>query len=200
MPTGYTARIYEGEDQTFAEFAMNCARAFGYLIDLRDSPTAEIPEVFEPSSYYAENLDRAEAELWRWQQMSDEDVAADLRRAQQEAIKRREEIITTAAKLRERYESMLAKVQAWEIPSDEHVGLRDFMVQQLNDSIKHDCSTSFLPEPPPDDIDAWRESRISYAQRDVAYYAEQYAEECGRAEATTNWVRSLRKSLDSYGQ
>jgi hypothetical protein len=34
MPTGYTAKIYNGVPQTFEEFALDCARTFGALITL----------------------------------------------------------------------------------------------------------------------------------------------------------------------
>ena len=34
MPTGYTAALYEGKNQTFKEFATQCARAFGACIDM----------------------------------------------------------------------------------------------------------------------------------------------------------------------
>lgn len=39
MPTGYTSKLYEGEEQTFEEFLLTCARAFSH-IELRDNPPA----------------------------------------------------------------------------------------------------------------------------------------------------------------
>lgn len=51
MPTAYTADIAKGI--TFKQYAMNCARAFGALIDLRDKPAnCEIPDVVYPSDYH----------------------------------------------------------------------------------------------------------------------------------------------------
>ena len=56
MPTGYTATLME-KGQTFQEFIMGCARAFGALIEMRDSPNdAPIPDKFEPSDYHAKRL------------------------------------------------------------------------------------------------------------------------------------------------
>lgn len=48
MPTGYTADVQSGKVTDFAEYAMNCARAFGALVLMRDDPSdADIPERFE---------------------------------------------------------------------------------------------------------------------------------------------------------
>ena len=64
MPTGYTAAVKDGI--TFEQFAWSCARAFGALIDMRDSPTgAPIPQRFEPSQYNAVEAEKASAEIER---------------------------------------------------------------------------------------------------------------------------------------
>ena len=65
MPTGYTARLCDGE-QTFKDFAMLCARACGALIEMREDPMdAPIPEKIKRSSYYDEALSKAVAEYDR---------------------------------------------------------------------------------------------------------------------------------------
>lgn len=64
MPTGYTAPIYEGKQITFPEFAMQCARAFGALIDMRDDPMdSPIPDAFVPDTYHARELVKAREQL-----------------------------------------------------------------------------------------------------------------------------------------
>ena len=198
MPTGYTHTLYEGGQQTFPEFALNCARNFGALIELRDSPEAEIPERFEPSSYHREKLEESENNLRRWQEMSDDKVAADLRQTQEAAFAARKKIIRTAEERQVRYEEMLDEVETWTPPTSEHQGLKDFMTQQLTESIRYDCSTTYLPEPPPDDVEGWRQDRLDHARKEVAYHAEQYQRECERAEERTSWVQALMESLDDF--
>lgn len=58
MPTGYTADIKDGI--SFETYAMNCARAFGACVSLRDKPSGGkvIPDAFEPSDLDVE-LDSA---------------------------------------------------------------------------------------------------------------------------------------------
>lgn len=45
MPTGYTAKIHDGGSRTFPEFALECARAFGALIQALRARVAELENV-----------------------------------------------------------------------------------------------------------------------------------------------------------
>ena len=63
MPTGYTAGVATGEIKDFKTYALQCARAFGACIMLRDEPMSdEIPE-FKPSDHYEKSLAKATADL-----------------------------------------------------------------------------------------------------------------------------------------
>ena len=61
MPTGYTHDIPAGI--TFRQFALNCARAFGANIAMRDDPADKPIEVYEPSDYSAKAITKATNEL-----------------------------------------------------------------------------------------------------------------------------------------
>lgn len=196
MPTGYTSDLYEGKDQSFSEFVWNCSRAFGVHVTLRDSPDAELPESYEPDTHHQKRLMQAEAERGRWQLMSDDEVAADLRREQAEAETYKRQIIDVAEERESRYNAMLFEVEAWDPPTEEHQGLKDFMIQQLTESIRFDCSTTYIPNTPPDDVDAWRQNRIDYAQRQIDYHTEQWDKECERTKTRNAWIKALRDSLD----
>ena len=71
MPTGYTADVADGKITEFTEYALQCARAFGACIMLRDDPvSSEIPE-FEPSDYSAKELAEAEKDLSQFLAMNE---------------------------------------------------------------------------------------------------------------------------------
>lgn len=68
MPTGYTAGVKDGTVTDFKAFVMQCARAFGALIDMRDDPSdVPIPKSFAPSSYGKNILDGGSALGWHGQ-------------------------------------------------------------------------------------------------------------------------------------
>ena len=62
MPTGYTADIEKGI--TFNKFIMDCARAFGACITMRDDPhDKEISDEFEENSYHKEQVENIEIKI-----------------------------------------------------------------------------------------------------------------------------------------
>lgn len=195
MPTGYTAAIADGI--TFKEYAMSCARAFGALVTMRDSPSdAEIPEEFKPSTYNLERLQDARQELSSLERMTmveanlnaqADHTASELRRA-----KRLEEI----KDLRCKYESMLTECKKYVPPTPDHAEFRAFMIRQIEESIKFDCSTSYCDKPTVLLTgEEWLDQQIKQAKKDIEYHEEEYAKECQRVSERNAWVKALRDSL-----
>lgn len=194
MPSGYTARIYEGELVTFPEFAMTCARAFGALINLKEEPfDAPIPSEITPSPYYAERLERARERLAEAEGWTDEDAEARAASDHAGAVREIEKSNAVARGRRERYEAMRAQAQAWQAPTPDHQGLKDFMIEQLSDSARFDCHETGIPEPVPGP--EYRRRSIEERQAEVGRAGKAHAEEVERANGRTEWVRALRASL-----
>ena len=194
MPTGYTLDLYDGKDITFEEFVLKCARAFGALIDMRDEPMdAPIPERFEPSDYHLKELEKAKKRLEDVKEWNKEKAEQEAERAYQEALKKREEFVKKNNLIRKRYEDMLSKVQKWKPPTIEHVNLKQFMIQQLVESIEYDC---FIPEMPQRlSGEEYKEQQIKKALSDIDYHEREYAEEVNRVYERNRWLLSLRESL-----
>jgi hypothetical protein len=202
MPTGYTAKLYDGEQVTFPDFVMQCARAFGALIDMRDEPMdAPVPEEFEPSPFYREQHEAAKAriaEVSAW-----DDATAD-QQAQAAYDREVAEVAEHDAKARERkacYGAMLAQVQAWQPPTPDHAGLKDFMTDQLEKSIDIDAKEwreySFWDAPERLSGTAYRQRELESARADATRAVKHMDEETERARRRTEWVRALRASLTS---
>ncbi len=195
MPTGYTHAVQTGQVTDFPTFALDCARAFGALIEMRDEPAGTpIPEAFEPSDYHQKAAREAEAELKRLLSMAPEEIIAAAAARNAGATAKWLEQREKCAKERERYEAMLEKVKAWTPPTREHNGLRGLMVSQLEDSIRFDCSFA-PPRPTPKSPDDWHRDRIAQARRDIEYHTSKDQEERERTEGRNRWVRQLRESL-----
>lgn len=86
MPTGYTADLME-KGMEFKPFVLQCARAFGALITMRDdSLDAPIPEKFEPDDYHIKKLAEAIQEQKRLQSMTDDEKVSFGIQAREENI------------------------------------------------------------------------------------------------------------------
>lgn len=191
MPTGYTDSIKDGI--SFEQFAWNCARAFGALIMMRDEPAgAPIPE-FEPSDYSAGELKKAQARLADLKAMTPQQAELRCLAEYDAQCKQVAEWNKSKAELRRKYETMLEKVRAWNPPTPDHAGLKEFMEEQIVSSIKFDCSEFPAPELVRGKF--WLEHRIQKAQDDIAYHAKSYAEEVERTNGRNKWVRDLNASI-----
>ena len=196
MPTGYTAAIQHGI--TFERFIMDCARAFGACVTLRDEvPGGDaIPLVFQPNLYHFHAMELLTQELEELQAMSDDDVhlaAADEWELKEQGRKKKleEEIAMRVA-----YKAMLVKVEAWTPPTSEHQGLKNFMRKQLERGIDFDCCEDFYEDVTPRiEGSRWRTLRMAEKSESLTYHTKRYQKEVENAARSTEWVRALRESI-----
>jgi len=198
MPTGYTVHVQDGTITEFKDFAMLCARAFGALVMLRDEPlTSPIPEKLEPhTKYNDERLAAAEARLSELKAMSPEDIRKAALEAHTAAMTAWAERRQERARTRQRYEAMLAEVRQWAPPTADHKGLKTFMIEQLEESIRFDASDRYDEAPVTPAGEAWLLEEIRKAERDINYHTQQRAEEIARTAGRNQWLADLRASLE----
>jgi len=201
MPTGYTASIAKGI--SFNEYALLCARAFGACVMMRDSPMdEEIPGEFKPSDYHKDRLEEAKKHLEKVKAMSLDECEAEAKLAYERVYKECKKSIKENEELKAKYESMLAKVEAYVPPTEEYVNFKKFMRDQIADSIRFDCSGDYyekrLTQLKQMTGEEWRESEIDLHLSSIEYEEEQHKEEIERCAGRTKWMRELRNSLHKH--
>lgn len=197
MPTGYTAAIEKGI--TFSQFALQCARNFGALIEMRDEPMdAPIPDEFEAHGFYHNSLVAAQKELLKVRAMTESQCVTAAEKEHKSRVATADREIEKMVALRAKYEAMLAQVEAWTPPSPEHEGLKEFMREQITESIKFDCHSDYyervLQVPTMGGLE-WKANRVANLEADVARYQVEAAKDRERMQGRTTWVRLLKESL-----
>lgn len=198
MPTGYTSKIYDGDEQTGKEFLMTCARAFGATIEMRDmSLDAKIPEEFKPSTYHQEQITKAREELLKYTEMTIEEASkfADLEYNQK--LKDDKKYNDKKLALRDRYQNTLGEVLNWEPPTSEHEGLKKFAIEQLQESIKWDCTIYPHEEHVKETPQEYIERKMSDSLRNIEYHQKEWDKEVKRTNERNLWIKQLRESLNS---
>lgn len=196
MPTGYTADIKDGI--SFKTYAMNCARAFGACVTLRDEPGGgeNIPDEFAPSDYHATAAQKAREALAAVLAMAAAQRERSAAKSWDDAETARLMRLEDKRKQREAYEAMLAKVNAWTPPTPEHAGLHEFMRTQIEQSIDFDCGGDYDTTPTPRLTgEQWAAQEAARLNRDISYHEKEHAGEVARAASRTAWVRALRAAL-----
>jgi hypothetical protein len=165
---------------------------------LRDRPiSSEVPPPFEPSGYYAKELEKARAELTELRSITDEEASERAKASYNHEVAERQHYVEEKEQLRQRYAGVLAHITMWNPPLP-YVELRDFCIQQLQESIKFDCRTSVDFPTGVERIagSEWRKGREKILVARIAYCEKQYREECKAAEKANKWIRGLVENLD----
>lgn len=197
MPTGYTYKVGE-QDLSFEEFVWSCARAMTPFIHMRDdSSNAEI-RMPTKSSYHAEGLVKAQQELTELHKMSLEAAAALSLSEWESTQKTAREGIEKRNVMLNRYNKMLDQVKAWTPPTSDHDGMKRFMIEQLEDSIKFDCGGSYYQEmldKPKLSPEEWLKNKIDDAKHDCKYHAEHLKNDEEHFDQNIKWINELMKSV-----
>ena len=121
MPTGYTYLIQESV--SFDKFLMNCAKAFGACVSMRDDPSnKEIPEKFEPSDYHIQAIEKTKRKLKELVFAQYDDIKLN-KKAEEEFKKEQRRINNSIKKkrgIKRKYKQMLSKVKKWQPPTPDH--------------------------------------------------------------------------------
>lgn len=194
MPTGYTAKVYDGTETSFRDLAMRCARGMGALIHMRDEPMdAPIPGTIEPDPYHTEELERLGERLKKLRGLTIEEAAKEAANEHAEDVARYERKMSEMVDLKNRYDRFLDKAHSW---SGAPSGIKEFVISQLEDSKRFDCTSPQRPKPLKSG-EEWLTGEIEEAERDFSRHLEARESEYRRAEKRNEWLRQLRASLPS---
>lgn len=196
MPTGYTSNIKDGIN--FNKFIMDCARAFGACVTMKeDSKDTRIPKEFEVSTYHEEEIKKTLKETETINNMT---VQEARKRATEDRIKEKKynnKCLSEAVSLRKKYDNMLRKAKQWTPPSKDHVGLKNFMIDQIEESIRWDCNLDYYIGKKIKLITGlqWLKNKITKLEGDLYYHIQAKKEERDRVDRRNKWVKDLRESL-----
>lgn len=196
MPTGYTAAIKDGI--SFETFIWSCARQFGALIMMSDDPhDAPIPEKFEPSDYHIKEIAKLQAERKRLVNMTEAKAEKEAQAEFKKELEYNAERISEANATKKKYSEMLLKVRAWQPPTPDHIGLKDFMIQQIESSIDFDCDTKYYLDKQVKMLTGkeWLATHIKETRRQLQYHIDENLKEIERTSSRNQWINDLRESL-----
>jgi hypothetical protein len=195
MATGYTACIKDGV--SFREFVLRCARAMGVCVAMREEDSnIPPPEKFEPDSHYFENLEKAKEDLRVVEEMTEKEKELGAKAYNTRQKDNAKGYKKDNADLKAKYIEMLDKVESWEPPTEDHVNFKEFMLNQLNESIQFDCSTNEAAyKPKTMGKQHWYAEQLQLHKRNVKYYEEATEKEIKRTEEKNKWIGALYDSL-----
>lgn len=204
MPTGYTAGILDGKINTFEEFATVCTRAFGATIHTINDPLDSPYEPRTPSEYYENSIISKRETLEGYKTLTDEELIKEFEDKMNEDLKYYKEKLEESSKNLEKLNSMLESAKSWVPPTEDHESFREFMIEQLESTIKADGDPSYyvneiieIEKQLSEGIDpkSERESAIKELERQISYYETEHQKELERCKQSNSWMESFFESI-----
>ena len=183
--------------QTFEEFVMQCARAFGPCISMRDDPLDKpIPDKL-PESYYERAYREAKEELAKLDAMDNEERLKEGKRMKNWHVNHSKKSAARSEAADARLRAMQDEVKAWKPPTGEHVKLKEFMLQQI--SISFNNNTKYYTE----DIERMKakspmeffEESYEMVKARVTRGESEAKEAADSRRKAEQWLRDLRRSV-----
>lgn len=204
MPTGYTAGIIDGKITTFEQFATQCTRAFGATIHMRDDSLDSPYEPRTPSEYYVNSLQSQREELEKMKAMTDEDIIRDFETSGNDSLEYHEKGLEKDKENLEKLNSILESAKAWVPPTEEHEGLRSFMIEQIESTIHGNGDPSYhvdkiaqIKKEMEEGIDpkVYREKRIKEIEDKISFYQIEVQKELERCKQSNDWMDKFFESI-----
>ena len=203
MPTGYTAGIIDGKVKTFQEFAKQCMRAMGACIHMRDESFDKPYEPRTPSSFYSDELKKYKEELENLKTFCDQDFVNNKRKDLQKDKEYHLESIKTAKKDAEILNDFISKANKYKPPTEEHQGIKKFMLQQLQITLEQHGDTEYHDKALIDislELENLECNKIRIELKEsilkqIEYYQGEYRKELERCKNSNEWVEVFIKSL-----
>jgi len=204
MPTGYTAGIIDGEITTFEQFATQCSRAFGATIHMRDNPLDSPYEPRTPSQYYVNSLQSQREKLEETKTMTDEAIVQDFENLLKDSLEYHERELEKTKVNLGRLNSIMESAKSWVPPTEDHEGVRDYMIDQLEITIKADGDPSYhvnkivqAKKELEEGIDpkVYREEKIKEIEDRISYYEGEVQKELERCKQSNDWMDKFLESI-----
>ena len=91
---------------------------------------------------------------------------------------------------------MLEKVKSWEPPTSDHIGLKQFMIEQIETSMKYDIIEEYNDRKHKEiDIKEWYNRKLTSITGKLKYHIEQFSKEYEINQKNNKWIKDLRNSL-----
>lgn len=204
MPTGYTAGIIDGEITTFEQFATQCTRAFGATIHMRDNPMDSPYEPRTPSDYHTNSIQSKRERLEEIESMSDEKIVEDFNTQLEEDLKYHQTKMEEDKRNLEKLNSMLESAKSWVPPTEDHQPFRNFMIEQIESTIKVDGDPSYhvnkmvgIKKQMEEGINPkeYREETIQEIKSQISYHETEYQNELVRCKDSNDWMEKFFESI-----
>lgn len=202
--TSYTSGILDGRITTFEQFAKQCVRAFGASVHMKGESIVVEYKKNEPTDYYRKYVELYKKNLAEIETMPDDELIKDEQRQLKESIERYKIAINEKIKNKKLLTGFLIQAENYIPPTEEHNRFKEFLIQQLKDTIACDGDDSYyikavgkaenvLANLKPDEL---RKKRLESAKHNLEFYQNKYDMDIKGCNEGDEWVKKIFDSFN----
>jgi len=157
----------------------------------------------KPTEYHAQEIGRRKEAIIKCNQQTDEQVVSDEKDRLQDERKYHIESIQKAVDAKKKLDELMNEAKLYQPPTEKHQKVKDFMIQQLKETIESDTDTEYHQESirlidselTTITADSVRSKIIEKANEAIKYHTHQQEEEIKRCVESNEWVETFLSSL-----
>lgn len=195
MPSGYTYKVENGEMTELNEFVWRCARGMSAMDHMHEEGP-DVPISFsdtESIERCEKNLEDTKLERDALDMLSGDQMRRHLEGCFQSAHSSDVDYHIQWERENGRYQAMLDKVQAWEPPTEEHEGLKQYMIGQLESSMSP--AREEPPKPADPDWDVEEKKLRDGILKNIGYYEKHLVKAKEWNQERIDWLTTLDESV-----
>lgn len=203
MPSGYTSLIQNGQAKTFKDFAYACTRAFGACYSLRDrSLSIDFPVLPEDDEIfdYSKKLDEAINDFLIFDQLNEDEKHDQYILYIKSSLKFYENQLEEKKKLLSKYQFFLDKAKQFNPPTDDHIAYKDFLIQQLKETISFDCDINYYQNEIDRlknlDFNDWVKVKYETLNNAINTYTELNHKNKDKGKSSQEWLNCIKETLE----
>ena len=193
--TGYTEKIESGYIETGKEFLILCCRAFGFDME---HMSKEMPPAISPDPYFKKRVESAEQDLEIALNMTLEEakVLAEEEYKEMESLYKKS--FDESIKTNQKYEEIREEILKWDPPTENHLRLKEFALEQIDRSIHslyslyEDALKNGMRSP-----SEYRLYHIKMCEERLARVKEMYEEHMESVNERNQWLTDFKNSFQN---
>ena len=157
-----------------------------------------------PSEYYVNSLQSQREKLEEMKTMTDEAIVQDFENLLKDSLEYHERELEKTKVNLGRLNSIMESAKSWVPPTEDHEGVRDYMIDQLEITIKADGDPSYhvnkivqakkeLEEGIGPKV--YREEKIKEIEDRISYYGAEVQKELERCKDSNEWMDKFLESI-----
>ena len=204
MASGYTTEILNGNVKTLKDFASVCAKGFGATSHQQtDDLSTPLKEAIV-GKYHKKALRKLKVNLKEFNAVTDEQIIADEKKALKTSREHYLGKIVQMKEAKKKCAALLLDAQLWEPPTDNHVVVKEMMVEHLKSTIEFDCDLDPVNQLLEDidnkmdsiDPKGIRAKQVEAIEKQIDFHEQSHKVDEDHVKQSNEWVAELMESFN----